>query len=245
MDKVLHQARTATDDIIERLLSTIPSILERYLTEVPTHHAKLLVNIPQQAALFHNNCNYLAYWTTKNGNKIELFGNIVKSLQKLGTDHFVRQINNQKEQIMELLREFSELIFLFSSSDKRPHTQIPTFNIFSTDPLTIEHDVMPQKIIRQCLRQFDLLKNVWQTILPDDVYTSSLATLLNEFCIEVIRRICAIEDIPSTVSHGLVDILDIIIDRAPTIFQVSFFFLRFLRNRLPCSMFDSRRISIS
>lgn len=89
------------------------------------------------------------------------------------------------------------------------------------DPLTIENDVMPQKIIRQCLRQFDLLKNVWQTILPDDVYTTSLATLLNEFCVEIIRRICAIEDIPSSVSHGLVDILDIIIDRAPTIFQVS------------------------
>lgn len=79
---------------------------------------------------------------------------------------------------------------------------------------------MPQKIIRQCLRQFDLLKNVWQTILPDEVYTSSLANLLNEFCIEIIRRICAIEDIPSSVSNGLVDILDIIIDRAPTIFQV-------------------------
>lgn len=94
--------------------------------------------------------------------------------------------------------------------------------LFSLDPLAIENDVMPQKVIRQCLRQFDLLKNVWQTILPDEVYTSSLATLLNEFCIEIIRRICVIEDIPSSVSHGLVDILDIIIDRAPTIFQVSF-----------------------
>lgn len=108
MDKVLHQSRTASEDIVERLLLTIPSILDRYLTEVPTHHAKLLVNIPQQAALFHNNCNYLAYWATKNSSKIELSANIVRSLQKLGTDHFVRQINNQKEQIMELLREFSE-----------------------------------------------------------------------------------------------------------------------------------------
>ncbi|KAJ6640135.1 Centromere/kinetochore protein zw10 [Pseudolycoriella hygida] len=193
MDKVLHQSKTATEDIVEKLLSTIPSILERYITEVPTHHAKLLVNIPQQAALFHNNCNYLAYWTAKNGDKIELVGNIVQSLQKLGADHFVRQINNQKEQIMELLREFN--------------------------PLTIETDVMSQKIIRQCLRQFDLLKNVWQTILPDEVYTSSMATLLNEFCVEIIRRICALEDIPSTVSNGLVDILDIIIERAPTIFE--------------------------
>lgn len=108
MEKVLHQSRTASEDILERLLSTIPSILERYLTEVPTHHAKLLVNIPQQAALFRNNCNYLAYWTTKNGEKVELCGNIVQSLQKLGQDHFNRQINNQKEQIMDLLKEFSK-----------------------------------------------------------------------------------------------------------------------------------------
>lgn len=88
--------------------------------------------------------------------------------------------------------------------------------------MIIDKDVMPQKIIRQCLRQFDLLKNVWQTILPDDVYTSSMATLLNDFCIEIIRRICALEDIPSTVSNGLGDILDVVIDRAPTIFQVNF-----------------------
>lgn len=108
MEKVLHQSRTATEDIVERLLSTIPLILERYLTEVPTHHAKLLVNIPQQAALFHNNCNYLAYWTTKNGDRIDGFANIVKSLQKLGSDHFVRQMNNQKEQIMDLLKDFGE-----------------------------------------------------------------------------------------------------------------------------------------
>lgn len=215
MDKVLHQSRTASEDIVERLLLTIPSILERYLTEVPTHHAKLLVNIPQQAALFHNNCNYLAYWATKNGNKIDLSGNIVRSLQKLGTDHFVRQLNNQKEQIMELLKEFSRLII--------PKLKGLDNNgcAYFSDPLTIENDVMPQKIIRQCLRQFDLLKNVWQTILPDEAYTSSLANLLNEFCIEIIRRICAIEDIPSAVSNSLVDILEIIIDRAPTIFQVS------------------------
>lgn len=216
MDKVLHQSKTASEDIVERLLMTIPSILDRYLTEVPTHHAKLLINIPQQAALFHNNCNYLAYWATKNGNKIELSGNIVRSLQKLGADHFVRQINNQKDQIMELLRDFSEFELSFASEtpNKKKSISFP-------DPLQIEHDVMPQKLIRQCLRQFDLLKNVWQTILPDEVYTSSLATLLNEFCIEIIRRICAIEDIPSNVSNGLVEILDIIIDRAPTIFQVN------------------------
>lgn len=112
MEKVLHQARTANEDIVEKLLSTIPLILERYIIEVPTYHAKLLVNIPQQAALFHNNCNYLAVWVTKNGCKIESFERIVNSLQKLGSDHFLRQVNNQKEQIMDLLREFSKIFWL-------------------------------------------------------------------------------------------------------------------------------------
>lgn len=112
MEKVLHQSHTANADIVEKLLSTIPLILERYMIEVPTYHAKLLVNIPQQSALFHNNCNYLAYWTTKNDSKIESFECIVNSLQKLGSDHFRRQINNQKEQIMDLLREFSKIHFI-------------------------------------------------------------------------------------------------------------------------------------
>lgn len=109
MDKVLRRSETSKDELTNRLMSTIPTIIDRYLTEVPSCHAKLLLNIPQQTALFHNNCMYLAYWLTMNAAKcMEPVGALVKSLNVCGSEHFVRQSNNQREQLMDILKEFGE-----------------------------------------------------------------------------------------------------------------------------------------
>lgn len=78
------------------------------------------------------------------------------------------------------------------------------------------------KIVRQCMRQLDLLKNVWQTILPELVYNKSLGTILNDLCDEIIHKVVAREDISSTVANGLVNICDVIFERGPTIFAVRY-----------------------
>jgi protein transport protein DSL1/ZW10 len=79
----------------------------------------------------------------------------------------------------------------------------------------------PHKIVRQCLLKLDLLKNVWQMILPTIVYNKSTGTLLNDFCVEIIRRICNLEDISSDMATGFSDIIGTILDKAPSIFEVS------------------------
>lgn len=107
MEIVFRQVTTTSEELAPRLLQTIPIILERYLTEVPKHHAKLLLNIPQQTALFHNNCMYLAYWVNENISKgIESPVTIVKSLHHCGSEQFLRQISNQRCQLMEILKDF-------------------------------------------------------------------------------------------------------------------------------------------
>lgn len=78
-----------------------------------------------------------------------------------------------------------------------------------------------KKIIRQCLRQLDLLKNVWQTVLPEVVYNKTMGNILNDFCVEIIQKILAMEDISSIVANDLVQICDNIIERAPQTFQVN------------------------
>lgn len=71
------------------------------------------------------------------------------------------------------------------------------------------------------MRQLDLLKNVWQTILPEIVYNKSLGTILNDLCDEIIRKVTSLEDISSAVANGLESICEVIIERAPTLFAVS------------------------
>lgn len=215
MEKVLKEAIDAVEnatgkslesyiieDIQERLRSTIPMILERYLTEVVEAHGKLLQTIPQQTALFHNNCLYLAWWLGKiecmvdSPIQLDRSNVLILELQELGSKQFALQINNQRSQLLEILKEFD-------LSDS-----------------IVELGPQPLKIIRQCLRQLDLLKNVWQTILPDAVYNKTMGTILNDFCDEILRKILAREDISSAVANGLVNICDTIIERAPAIFEV-------------------------
>lgn len=73
--------------------------------------------------------------------------------------------------------------------------------------------------MRQCLSQLNILKNVWQPILPENVYNKTIGNLLNEFCSEIIRKIMIVEDIPTPVSNGLVEICGIILLKAPQIFK--------------------------
>lgn len=93
--------------------------------------------------------------------------------------------------------------------------------IFSdlTDSM-VELGPQAYKIVRQCLRQLDLLKNVWQTILPELVYNKSLGAILNDLCDEIIRKVVKREDISSSVANGLVNICDVIFERAPALFAV-------------------------
>lgn len=89
---------------------------------------------------------------------------------------------------------------------------------------SVELGPKPLKIIRQCLRQLDLLKNVWQTILPELVYNKTMGTIANDFCDAIILKIMVCEDISSSVANGLVGISETIIERVPNIFSVSEFF---------------------
>ncbi|XP_031623291.1 centromere/kinetochore protein zw10 [Contarinia nasturtii] len=210
MEKVLREANDLSGkqveeyvlaDIQERLQATIPMILERYANETIDAHGKFLQTIPQQTALFHNNCSYLAWWLNNVGKdsngivvQIERRDCIVSSLQEQGSKQFALQISNQRTQLMEILKEFD---LTDSMVELGPHAY---------------------KIVRQCMRQLDLLKNVWQTILPELVYNKSLGTILNDLCDEIIRKVVAREDISSAVANGLVNICEVIVERGPTLF---------------------------
>lgn len=111
MERVTREASTASEDLVERLLSTIPVIVERYINEVPTHHDNMLLNIPQQTALFHNNCFYLAHWLLHQSTGIEMPAVIIMNLHNCGNTQFNRQISKQRSQILQILSDFGEQTF--------------------------------------------------------------------------------------------------------------------------------------
>ena len=80
----------------------------------------------------------------------------------------------------------------------------------------------PQKLVRQCMRQFDLLKNVWQIVLPEHIYRKWISKLLESFCSEIIKRILVLDDITTTMGMELNKILDVVVQKAPSLYKVCF-----------------------
>lgn len=196
MEKIIRHAGSVDEDLSEQSMSVIPTLIHRYIAEVPTHHEKFLQNIPQQSALFYNNTMFLSHWVTKNSDKgISNFATLVKSLQGLATQHFDSQIRHQRSLLMGILAELD-----------------------LSDAITAL-GITPQKLVGQCLRQLELLKNVWQNILPDEVYNKTTCSLLNDFCLEFIRKIMVMEDISAKVGDQLAELIGVILNKAPTLFK--------------------------
>ncbi|XP_055594152.1 centromere/kinetochore protein zw10 [Uranotaenia lowii] len=201
LDKILSEAVSSNEkELSERLIKTNATILERYTIEVTQNHEKLLLKIPQQTALFYNNCMYLSFWLQKNASKLN--GN--NSFMLIGSalrDHGSKTFNNQLQNQRSLL--------------------LTSLEGFDVTECTMELGPEPQKAVRQCIRQLDLLKSVWQTVLPEAIYKTSIGGLLTTFCGEIIRRIFNLEDITTPIGSGLVGLIGIVKEKAPQLFKDS------------------------
>uniref|UniRef100_A0A1A9WTX0 Centromere/kinetochore protein zw10 n=1 Tax=Glossina brevipalpis TaxID=37001 RepID=A0A1A9WTX0_9MUSC len=198
MFKQLNQTTEEKDDLDPDpdFLAVIPVILNIYISEVPKNHEKLLKSIPQQSALFLNNCLFLEHWIVKNIgiDTIPTHVALLKTLHATGTSIWQNQINHQQKILTKILREFD-----------------------ISDPHSIGSH--PFKLIRQCLRQLDLLKNVWLNVLPTSNYNRTFCDLLNDFCLEIMKRIFLLEDISTTAANELSNLIDVILNKAPELFK--------------------------
>ncbi|KAH8261933.1 hypothetical protein KR026_005520 [Drosophila bipectinata] len=169
-------------------------MLQTYMSEVPIVHRKLLDSVPQQSVLFYNNCMFFQHWVAQHANKgIDSLPALAKALQVCGQKQFRVQVDYQNSILMEILQGFE-----FES----PHT-------LGTGPL---------KLVRQCLRQLELLKNVWFNVLPEKTYISTFCELLNTFAAELIRRVFTLRDISTTMACELSDLIDVVLEKAPQLF---------------------------
>ncbi|XP_016982477.1 centromere/kinetochore protein zw10 [Drosophila rhopaloa] len=196
MDRILRQpTEKSGEDEADPLAGVIAIMLHTYINEVPKVHRKLLDSIPQQAVLFYNNCMYFTHWVAQHANKgIGSLAALAKTLQSTGQQYFRVQVDYQAGILMEIMQGFE-----FES----PHT-------LGSGPL---------KLVRQCLRQLELLKNVWANVLPDTVFNATFCELINTFVAELIRRVFTLRDISATMACELSDLIDVVLQRAPTLFR--------------------------
>jgi centromere/kinetochore protein ZW10 len=69
------------------------------------------------------------------------------------------------------------------------------------------------------LRQLELLKNVWQTILPAELYNKTLGSLLDTVCADFIKKVIVMEDISTSLSNALVDLIKTLDEKGQLLFE--------------------------
>ncbi|ENN78476.1 hypothetical protein YQE_04533, partial [Dendroctonus ponderosae] len=75
-----------------------------------------------------------------------------------------------------------------------------------------------EKCIRQCLRQQELLRTVWHKVLSYEIYNKNIRIIVNALCKHLITAIIKFEDIQANVSEKLIDVIKLILTRAPKLF---------------------------
>ncbi|XP_017771166.1 PREDICTED: centromere/kinetochore protein zw10 homolog [Nicrophorus vespilloides] len=210
VEKILISASTSSELCAGRLYTTCKNIIYLYGPAICEHHHKLLKSIPQQIAIFYNNCMYMNHeFGLKKWNALLMklppsirsapFDLGQHSLQCVANDKFEDYVQAQIAQIEKTVNESGILDLMFQQ----------------------KIEVSTEKAVRQCLRQLELLKTVWQKILNYYMYNKTIGVLLNSLAKTIVTCILTVQDISATGSEQLVDILKVVQARGPKLFTES------------------------
>lgn len=88
-------------------------------------------------------------------------------------------------------------------------------------PLLEDLSLKTEKSIRQCMRQQELLKTVWQKVLSYQLYNKCIGILLDHMCSNIIKSVVEIVDISSKAAELLGEVFKIVLNRGPKLFTDS------------------------
>ncbi|XP_042207965.1 centromere/kinetochore protein zw10 homolog [Homarus americanus] len=207
----MDEACTSSPQYAGRLFYTVRNILTLYCHVVPTSHAHELATLPQQAAVVHNNSMYLAHHALllglqyKNRLPQALRDNtlttvdLAQQLRKMATATFLKAMQGHRTTLIDSLRDSAGL------------------DTIGCDTSGVNK---AQQGMRQVLHQLQLLRRVWQDVLPHTVYTKAMGTLVGSVVEEVVTRVVSLEDISADAALALINLLNLFKDNVPALFQV-------------------------
>ncbi|KAL3283945.1 hypothetical protein HHI36_018113 [Cryptolaemus montrouzieri] len=192
---------------VNDLFKTYKGIFFNYGDFVAAYHQKLLETIPQQVALFYNNCKYLyrqlSEWDQmfETHDKLNEFcddsSKAFYEVEEVGRVFFNSFVDEQKNQIEAILKQT---------------------NLQNKKTLDKLED-NTEKLLRQCLRQQELLKTVWSKVLSYPVYNETIGDIFSSMCTFLINALVKIEDIEAVVAENLIEIFKVVLNRGPKLFS--------------------------
>ncbi|XP_071080296.1 centromere/kinetochore protein zw10 homolog [Haliotis cracherodii] len=204
--ETLHEATESSPQCAIQMFYAVRNIFELYCGVFPTYHRQSLSTLPQLTALHHNNCMFIAHHLMTLGHQFSkklpstlnaTFVDLIYKIKKIGTESFQEQLNTQKSQISESLKGSNG------------------FSGVSDD----EQYFAAERSIKQCLHQLTHLQNVWQEVLPVNMYRKAIGMLVNTMVSELTDYICVLEDISSDDARHLHSLLSVVLEKAGPLFN--------------------------
>ena len=203
LKKMMKDARNRTESE-ERycLYQAIRSILELYLISCQINHQKMISEFPKYAAVFHNNCLFIAHQLTilpmyyglwENDTFIVTFIDLIPAIKESAYDTIIDLMKKHKQIIMDFFEDSSvtEALKAASGEDANSKQSLTPF----------------YKALKKGLTHLNLIKTSLD-VLPSSVCNKLIGTLVNCMVAGIISSILNMEDIPAYTATKLEDILN-------------------------------------
>ncbi|XP_038075243.1 centromere/kinetochore protein zw10 homolog isoform X2 [Patiria miniata] len=203
--QTLQEAGSNTPQCAIQLFYTVRNMFEIFCDVVPTYHRDSLQKLPRVCALHHNNCMYIAHHLLTLGHQCRqslppplcdgtsMFVDLIPVFRKLASECFLAQMRIQRDQLVENL------------SGAEGFDQVATDDNF----------LACERAIKQVVHQLGHLQRVWTDILPSNIFTKAMSTLINTVLMHIVEKVSSLEDISADDAQQLYPLLSGLQDRIP------------------------------
>ncbi|XP_038044146.1 centromere/kinetochore protein zw10 homolog [Patiria miniata] len=179
--------------------------LYSHITRSGNRNQATAQKLPQVCALHHNNCMYIAHHLLTLGHQYRqslppplcdgtsTFVDLISVFRKLASECFLAQMRIQRDQLVESL------------SGAEGFDQVATDDNF----------LACERAIKQVVHQLGHLQRVWTDILPSNIYTKAMSTLINTVLMHIVEKVSSLEDISADDAQQLHSLLSGLQDRIP------------------------------
>lgn len=211
--ETLKDAQNGSQEGSFHLCNSLYNMFELYCDIAPSYHKDKIVSHPLPAALFHNNCSFVAHHLltidkalfmklTAPGTSLPPPGRepkiaeLVPKVRRLGNEGFSKLIQNKKGEICQSL------------------TEAEGFSCVADDD-----GARAMRAVQNMLHYLKHIGAVWSDVLPNTVYYRSIGTLLSVALEEMIEDVTTIEEFSADDCDCLQRIFSYLIQSAVDVFR--------------------------
>eukprot|EP00051_Salpingoeca_urceolata_P017572 m.241060 g.241060 ORF g.241060 m.241060 type:complete len:761 (+) comp18993_c0_seq1:124-2406(+) len=180
-----------------QMFYSVRDMFDLFRAVMPVQHQEMFSTVPQMAAVFHNDCFYIAHHLLSLGHQFRsslpeemahaaTFVDMVPAFQELGEQHMMAIVDKEMTSIQQCVQESGGF---GGTHDQQKYQSV-------------------QRVLKQLFHQLSLLAKVWGSgILAEGIFNTVIGSLTNAAVATVVHEVLALADISEQETHQLFDLL--------------------------------------